>query len=359
MKSENNITGVPLWIFVAIVILLTAIIGGVILWLLSENVGFAGVARMTLWLNWFNFPSDLTSPEVIEFIFSLGALTLFLVLTFHLVFNYSTREREASRAIVQLSTFKNNVEDMLAYANSGGRIDLDKINAISKQFEMIQGTIPSNSDKEHARALKSLSSKFDYEAKLETTLSDITDSDRHETIIKTIVQQSPSIIRILQTCQKVDSNLYVGGGLIRNCVWDYLHGFALPSSIDDVDVVYFDQKLAKKENDLAYEKRLSCIDPNVDWSVKNQARMHIHNNESAYLDLEDAISKWPEQATAMAFRLLPSGDLDFIAPFGFDDLFRLVVRPTPHFAARMNDYQSRIDAKKWKDKWPHLLIFGS
>ncbi|PLC63479.1 hypothetical protein B9P82_13400 [Citrobacter sp. L55] len=68
----------------------------------------------------------------------------------------------------------------------------------------------------------------------------------------------------------------------------------------------------------------------IDWSVKNQARMHQRNGDYPYTSTRNALLHWPETATAIAVRLGKEG-LDITAPYGLSDLFELRLRPTPAF----------------------------
>ena len=145
---------------------------------------------------------------------------------------------------------------------------------------------------------------------------------------------------------------------MRNAVWDYLHGYKSPTAADDVDVIYFNKLDTEKRHDQAIEDRLNKRIPNVRWSVKNQARMHTVNNEEQYDSLAHAIERWPETATAFAARLHDSGHLEIIAPHGFDDLLRLIVRSTPAFHNRQDVVQKRCDDKSWLKIWPHLRLIG-
>ena len=51
-----------------------------------------------------------------------------------------------------------------------------------------------------------------------------------------------------------------------------------------------------------------------------------------------------------------NGDYVFIAPFKYDDLFRLIVQPTPHFKKKINKYKERVATKQWEKKWEILKI---
>ena len=66
-----------------------------------------------------------------------------------------------------------------------------------------------------------------------------------------------------------------------------------------------------------------------------------------------------ETATAVAVRL--SGDaLEINAPLGRDDLFGLLLRPTPCFSsARRAIFDQRIADKKWLTRYPRVRIADS
>jgi hypothetical protein len=150
------------------------------------------------------------------------------------------------------------------------------------------------------------------------------------------------------------ADCWIGAGLIRNAVWDHLHGLPVePKAGSDVDVAYCDHGDASLERDLAIERRLLDTFPRVPWSVHNQARMHERNGDAPYRDTADAISCWPETATAVAARIL-GDDVEVIAPHGVDDLIGMIVRPSPAFASRLPAYRERQAAKNWARRWPRL-----
>ena len=184
------------------------------------------------------------------------------------------------------------------------------------------------------------------------------DESRQQAVIESLVRRSEEMMRILQILRRTDAKLYLGGGILRNKVWDYLHGYQSPTPIEDVDVIYFDKLSASKEHDADLELRLTQEIPNFRWSVKNQARMHNTNGDEPYQSIEDAVSKWPETATAFVFRFTHEGQLDFVTPFGFSDLFRLIVAPTPHFETQGARFRSRVDKKGWKRTWPKLRVIN-
>lgn len=171
------------------------------------------------------------------------------------------------------------------------------------------------------------------------------------------IARRPDIMRRLDL---VDSlalpDCWIGGGFVRNAVWDALHGGAFGGD-SDVDVTYFDSADARTERDAEIERRLQAADFATRWDVKNQARMHRHNGEAPYLNTQDAVARWPETATAIAVRKT-SSRIELIAPHGVSDLLALVARPTPAFRSKMDVVARRIEDKGWRSRWPRLRVEG-
>lgn len=145
---------------------------------------------------------------------------------------------------------------------------------------------------------------------------------------------------------------WIGGGFVRNRVWDVLHGIETP--VNDIDVVYFDTQDIRPERDKHYESLLSHHLA-LPWSVKNQARMHTKNNNAPYLNTHDAIRHWIEIPTCIAVRLHDHA-LELLAPHGTHDLVNLVVKPSPQCPS-LDVYRERTTNKGWKERWPQLHIY--
>lgn len=81
---------------------------------------------------------------------------------------------------------------------------------------------------------------------------------------------------------------WIGAGLLRNAVCDHLHGRAVSAPVRDIDVIC-DPARADAAADASLERRLEELDPLLDWSVKNQCRMHVRNGDAAYTSCGDAM----------------------------------------------------------------------
>jgi hypothetical protein len=149
----------------------------------------------------------------------------------------------------------------------------------------------------------------------------------------------------------------IGAGFVRQSIWDCLHGFSPTSRFADIDVLYFDPSDLTPESELRIEQELGRRMPGVPWEVTNQARMHVHNDDPAYRNTEDAIAHWLETPTALAVRLAPRAAPGLIAPFGFADLLAIQIKPTPAGIRRRDAYRKRLRQKEWHQRWPKVRAF--
>lgn len=148
---------------------------------------------------------------------------------------------------------------------------------------------------------------------------------------------------------------WIAAGFIRNAVWDALHGRAPLAPDGDVDVIWFDPNRCYESLDRYIEEELRAVVPSIEWSVKNQARMHSRNGDRPYQSSTDAMRYWPETATAVAARRSGNDQLEIASPLGLDDLFNLLLRPTQRFAReKLPIYEKRVRSKAWLELWPLL-----
>lgn len=170
----------------------------------------------------------------------------------------------------------------------------------------------------------------------------------------------PEILGMLATVRSLDlPDGWVTAGVIRNRVWDDLHGYDEPTALNDVDVVYFDPGNLDKASEKRLETDLHQRQPQHPWSVKNQARMALRNGDGPYRSVNHALEHWCETPTAVAARQNAEGGIDIIAPLGLDDLFGLTVRPTPFASAhpkKLAQYRERMAKKNWPRRWPRIRV---
>jgi len=316
-------------------------------------LGFSGLDKIQTYLGWTSSDGKLN----LEMGFNLTVFGLFVLATLHLVFRFGEKQSDAVRAIVRLTGVINHIDDLLSKEEQGAVVlnstDLD---SVRKHYDIVTESIPANSDRDFLNAKKDVEVKQRRSAQLTLTPQALFDESLRLQSVKSLILKSDELMRILKAIRASGATLYLGGGLIRNLVWDQLHGFKSPTPVDDVDVIRFDSLNATKEHDTQIESTLRGYIPNLEWSVKNQARMMTSNGDAPYVDLVDAVAKWPETATCIAVRLTNEGELDLVVPHGLADLFRLLVRPTPNFVDRPERVLERLAKKKWEVNWPKLEV---
>jgi hypothetical protein len=186
--------------------------------------------------------------------------------------------------------------------------------------------------------------------------------ESHEDVLRRILIANDDFMDPLRCVRTVDPpDWVVGSGLIRNTVWDHLHGFAIATPAADVDVAFFDPSDVSRERDARYEDELARLRPEVNWDVTNQAGVHLwYERKFGYpsppaRSVEDALGMWPETATAVAVRLLPNDELYVVAPCGLQDLLGLVHRRNPRQVTR-ESFEERLRQKRINERWPRVKI---
>jgi hypothetical protein len=177
-------------------------------------------------------------------------------------------------------------------------------------------------------------------------------------ILADLVNNDQYRLNLLKALQKIgEEELWIAGGFVRNLVWDYLHEYSVPTKLDDIDVFFYNKNKTSKEWEKTILNNLKSIFPDANWSVKNQARMHLHSGDPQYHNLEEALSKFPETASAVAIKLDKGNKLQILSPLGLNDLFELKIRPTPDCKTNPMTYSRyllRQKEKDWKKRWPRL-----
>ena len=183
---------------------------------------------------------------------------------------------------------------------------------------------------------------------------------QHTEALVRLVASSDQLMTALRCVRTLDLRSWcIGAGMVRNLVWDALHGFST-SAPADVDVVHFDTQAAQEVDD-ELERRLRALMPGLNWEVTNQAQVH-RSFESVrgrivppLRSLEEGISTWPEIATCVGVYLAADESVRVIAPHGLDDLFELRIRHNPSRASAA-DFRERVRSKGFQERWPRLTV---
>jgi hypothetical protein len=175
-----------------------------------------------------------------------------------------------------------------------------------------------------------------------------------------LVREDSWMMDLLKTAQSLQlPDWWICAGFVRSKLWDVIHGFSERTPLPDIDLIYFDSTLIDEAVEKELENCLKLTHPHIPWSVKNEARMHIANNLPPYSSSVDAISKFPETATALGLKLDENNQILLAAPCGIHDVIHLELKPTAYFAAsleRIEIYKTRLVKKNWQSIWPEISI---
>nr|GGG67609.1 hypothetical protein GCM10011398_09230 [Virgibacillus oceani] len=174
-----------------------------------------------------------------------------------------------------------------------------------------------------------------------------------------LIEKDPWMVEVLSIAKSLAlPDWWICAGFVRSKIWDTLHGYEQRTPIQDVDVVYFDKANLDESKEKQLEMDLAAMNPTIPWSVKNEARMHLINKLPPYKSSEDAISKFPETATALGVKLNQNNRVILTAPHGIEDAVQFKVKPTPFFQNKFlyPIYKQRITNKKWHTIWPNINL---
>ncbi|RKF14289.1 nucleotidyltransferase family protein [Alginatibacterium sediminis] len=175
----------------------------------------------------------------------------------------------------------------------------------------------------------------------------------YEQTIADIVANDPYRMRALQALRSLClPDAMICAGFVRNLVWDHL--FQTHRPLNDIDVIYYCQKDCSVQRDLELEQKLRLREPLMPWSVKNQARMHLRNNDPVYQSSLDAMRYWPEKETAVGAVLDSSGQIIIKHCFDLESLFKGQITHNP--AKPVAVFNERVKRKNWLTFWPKLRV---
>jgi hypothetical protein len=180
-----------------------------------------------------------------------------------------------------------------------------------------------------------------------------------------LISSSSVLMRALRAARSVDPpDWLIGGGAIRERVWNHLHRSAHLAPSKDVDLAFFDPVLLGSEREWSVQKAVMAQALDISWDVTNQAAVHLWYPEVFGVEVEpltcsaDAVATWPETATAIAIRLLGDDRIQVIAPCGLDDLFGLICRRNPRRVTE-EQYRRRVERMQIAKRWPQVQILDA
>ncbi|MDJ1109460.1 nucleotidyltransferase family protein [Macrococcus caseolyticus] len=171
--------------------------------------------------------------------------------------------------------------------------------------------------------------------------------DSKEELIK-LIKNHKYMMDILQIVAALNlPDWWISAGFIKNKIWDVLHDYKTRTEYNDIDVIYFDTCKIDEMIEKEYENQLKRSSPELPWSVKNQARMHIRNRTDPYTSSVDAVNHYPERPTTICIKLIDNNEVFVHYDYDLEELFKGVVKPTPYLikADKQDIYLNRIEEK--------------
>lgn len=176
--------------------------------------------------------------------------------------------------------------------------------------------------------------------------------------LRRLVQRDTRVMHLLREVASLGlAQWCIAAGVVRNLVWDHLHGFAQPTAASDVDVLIHDAVRIEPAYEQQVQSSLTALDASVRWEVVNQATVNAYTGDPApYRSIAEAMSRWVDPMTAVGVSLRPDGSLDVVAPLGLEDLFSMVVRPHLVAPRAAEIYRERVASKNWCARWPKVRV---
>lgn len=146
---------------------------------------------------------------------------------------------------------------------------------------------------------------------------------------------------------------WLAGGALRNTVWHSIFGENCQLFINDFDIAFFDEA-GDRNQELAAKTTLTNLFPDYLFDIKNQASFaRWRSGRKTYTSTEDGIKNWLHTTAAIGVRLNIQGQWEFLTPYGLDDLFNGVVRPTPE---HLDNPEAQNKANGYLQKCPCLKL---
>jgi hypothetical protein len=154
---------------------------------------------------------------------------------------------------------------------------------------------------------------------------------------------------------------WLASGALFQAVWNALTGRPPGTGVRDADLVYFDADTSWDAEDAVIRRGEQVFAGlPVPVEIRNQARVHLwfagHFGVPApapYRGSAEAIDGFEAVCCCYGLTVDADGRPRVHAPYGYADLFGLVVRPNGRRATR-EAYEAK--AARWASVWPELTV---
>ena len=154
---------------------------------------------------------------------------------------------------------------------------------------------------------------------------------------------------------------WLTAGVLFQAVWNDLTGRPPGTGVRDADFFYFDPDTSWDAEDAVIRAGAELFgDLPVPVEIRNEARVHLWYADrfaapapAAFRSAAEPIDGFAAVCCCYGVRVDHDGELTVYAPYGYDDLFAMVVRPNRRQAPR-EVYEAK--AARWKEHWPELTV---
>jgi uncharacterized protein len=177
-----------------------------------------------------------------------------------------------------------------------------------------------------------------------------------------IVLADPTVRAVLERAPSLGvGDWWLTAGVLFQTVWNSLTGRPPGTGIRDADLFYFDEDTSWDAEDAVIRRGADLFaDLPVPVEIRNEARVHLWYADRfgapappAFHSAAEPIDGFAAVCCCYGMRVEPDGSPTVYAPYGYDDLFAMVVRPNRRQAPR-HVYEAK--AARWTRHWPELTV---
>ena len=183
---------------------------------------------------------------------------------------------------------------------------------------------------------------------------------RLEARLETIVRADPDLMRVLTTLARLDlPDWLVFSGSVYQSVWNAVSGRPAGHGVKDFDVGYWDADFGWDAEDAVIRRVAAAFDEPLRSRVEVRNQRRVSEWFPAKFGLPyppvattaEALERFVAPAFAVGVRLEPDGRMTVVAPYGLDDCFGMVVRPTPGRPKAL-DWDRTVE--RLRARWPEV-----
>jgi hypothetical protein len=188
-------------------------------------------------------------------------------------------------------------------------------------------------------------------------------SDVGEERFLEVVTADPTVRAVLDLAPTLGvGDWWLTAGVLFQTVWNSLTGRPPGTGIRDADLFYFDVDTSWEAEDAVIRAGAELFaDLPVPVEIRNEGRVHLWYADhfgvpgpTAFRSAAEAIDGFAAICCSYGVRVGPGGEPQVYAPYGFDDVFGMVVRPNPRSPAPRHVYEGK--AERWLQHWPELTV---